>query len=148
MGIIVVSTTTNQWWFIANCCRALMEKEPREYKIIEPPIYEALDWEMDLIVSCLEVIRQKLPEKLNNFPAGSEYDLVSLENPHGPAYPVIGIRLKSDNEFEELPDFLDLYDLVEKWIMEIGIDKIKRESKEFETPTWEQLKTFGHYPVR
>ncbi len=120
-----------------------MKQEHRGYQIVEPPIYATLNWNMDLIVSCLEVIRQKLPEKFNQFPSSLEYDLVSLETPHGSPYPVIGIHTKQEKDFENF-----LFELVENWITDIDVEKLKQESKELEIITWKELKAIGHYPLR
>jgi len=56
-------------------------KKQRGYSIIEPPIYDELNWNMELITSCLEFIRTKLPELFSEFPKGVKYELIPLENP-------------------------------------------------------------------
>jgi len=116
------------------------QKQNQGYTIIEPPIYEQLNWDMDSIVSCLEVIRIKLPELFNEFPDSIKYELFSLKNPHGKPYPVIGLLAKKQDDLNKITDFLDLNELVEIWINKIGIDVIKKKSKKLNVISWETLK--------
>ena len=116
------------------------EKKQRGYGIIEPPIYEELNWDMELIMSCLEFIRTKLPELFSEFPQGVKYELIPLENPFGEAYPVIGLYSDNPKDLEKLPEFLDLDEQVGIWLNEIGIEGIKKESKKIKTMNWETLK--------
>lgn len=120
-------------------------KKPRGYQIIEPPIYEELNWNMDTIVSCLEVIRSKLPELFSGFPKSVKYELISYSNPFGNPYPVIRIYSDNSEDFKKIPDFLDLYDEMEVWLHKIGIDNIKRESEKIVTINWETLKRIRDY---
>ena len=123
-----------------------MKNQERAYSILEPNIYEFLSWDMDLIVACLNIVRQRLHEIMNISNRHFEFDLIALGNPHGTEYPVIGIYTKDKTEFEKLPDFDNLNELVNKWIEKVGIDTIQRESKEIESITWEQLKLMSVYP--
>ncbi|WP_040254255.1 hypothetical protein [Psychroserpens mesophilus] len=115
-------------------------KNPRGYGIIEPAIYEELNWNMDFIVSCLEIIRTKLPELFSEFPKSVKYELISLENPFGEPYPVIGLYSDNPKDLKEIPEFLDLDERTEIWLNNIGIETIKNEAKKIKTISWETLK--------
>jgi hypothetical protein len=101
---------------------------------------------MDLIVASLNVVGRNLQEIINISYEQFEFDLIALKNPHGTEYPVIGIYTKDKTEFEKVPDFDQLNELVNQWIEKVGIDTIQRESKEIESITWEQLKLMSVYP--
>jgi len=116
------------------------EKKPRGYGIIEPPIYEDLNWNMDSIVSCLEIIRIKLPELFPQFPKSIKYEIIPLGNPFGESYPVIGFYSDNPKDLEKVPEFLDLDEEVEMWLNKIGIETIKKESENIKTVSWELLK--------
>ena len=116
------------------------EKKPRGYGIIEPAIYEELNWDMDFIILCLEIIRTKLPDLFSEFPQSVKYELISLGNPFGEPYPVIGLYSDNSKDFEKIPEFLDLDERVEIWLNEIGIETIKKEAKKIKTISWETLK--------
>lgn len=140
-----VKTAPDNGW---DSEKLIWNKEAREYQLVEPPIFEALDWDMDLIVACLEVIRLKLPKKFSDFPKGLEYDLLSVENPHGSAYPAIGIHASNKYDFQQIPDFHDLYDTVELWVNEMGIESIKQEAINISVLSWEELEKLRQYPSR
>jgi len=124
-----------------------MEQETsRGYNIIEPPIHKALGWDKDLIVACLEVIRLELPNYFPHFPDSIKYFLLPLHNPHGSPYPVIGAYSPNHDEAQQLPGFQELYDIVEKWVNEWGIDNIRREAEKIKILSWQQLKSIGHHP--
>ncbi|WP_394751100.1 hypothetical protein [Spongiimicrobium salis] len=116
------------------------EKKPRGYGIIEPPIYDELNWNMDSIVSCLEIIRTKLPELFTEFPESIKYELIALGNPFGEPYPVIGFYSDNPKDLREIPEFLDLYEEIEVWLNKIGMNTIKKESEKIKTINWEMLK--------
>ncbi|WP_124981261.1 hypothetical protein [Nonlabens xiamenensis] len=116
------------------------EKKPRGYGIIEPAIYEELNWNMDYIVSCLEIIRIKLPELFTEFPKSIKYELIPLGNPFGEPYPVIGLYSDNPKDLEKIPEFLDLDERIEIWLSEIGIESIKKEAEKIKTISWEALK--------
>ena len=116
------------------------EKRQRGYGIIEPPIYEELNWNMDFIVSCLEIIRIKLHELFSEFPNSIKYELIPLENPFGEAYPVIGLYSDNPKDLEKIPEFLDLDEQVEIWLDKIGIETIKKDAEKIKTVNWETLK--------
>lgn len=116
------------------------EKKERGYGIIEPPIYEELNWDMDSIVSCLEIIRTKLPELFSEFSKSVTYELILLVTPFGESYPVIGFYSDTPKDLENIPKFLDLDEEVEIWVNNIGIETIKKESQNIKTVNWETLK--------
>lgn len=113
-------------------------KKQRGYSIIEPPIYDELNWNMELITSCLEFIRTKLPELFSEFPKGVKYELIPLENPFVEAQPVIGLYSNNKKDLEKIPEFLDLDEPVEIWIDGIGIESIKKASKKMMDKITEQ----------
>ena len=121
------------------------DQEERGYQIIEPPIYIDLNWDMDLIVSCLDVIRTKLPDRFISFPEGTQLDLVALTNFVDQSYPVIGVYHPNDTEFRKIPDFLDLYDRVEKAVQELGVEAIRKEAIRGKPLSWLELKNIGVY---
>jgi hypothetical protein len=116
------------------------ETKKRGYGIIEPAIYEELNWNMDSIVACLEIIRIKLPELLKEFPESIKYELIPLENPFGESYPVIGYYTENPEDFNKILELLDLDEEIEIWLNKIGIETIKRESEKIKTMSWETLK--------
>lgn len=120
----------------------------RGYYITEALIYEPLNWDMDMIVSCLEVLRRKIPEEFSQFPKGLEYDLLSKGNPHGAPYPVIGIHAPNQEDYKELPDFHEWYDIVEKWVGDIGIENLIKEAAKIDAISWKTLEAIGNYPER
>lgn len=116
------------------------EKKPRGYAIIEPAIYEELNWNMDSIVSCLEIIRTKLPELFVGFPKSIKYEIIPLGNPFGEPYPVIGLYSDNSEDLKKIPDFLDLDEEVEIWLNKIGIETIRKEAEKIKVMSWETLK--------
>ncbi|TDQ25725.1 hypothetical protein [Tenacibaculum caenipelagi] len=121
------------------------EKTTRGYKIIEPAIYEELNWNMDSIVSCLEIIRTKLPELFTEFPKSIKYEIIPLGNPFGEPYPVIGLYSDNLEDLKKIPDFLDLDEEVEIWLNKIGIETIRKESEKIKVMSWETLKNINTY---
>jgi len=115
-------------------------KKPRGYGIIEPSIYEELNWNMDCIVSCLEIIRTKLPELFSEFPKSVKYELIPLGNPFGEPYPVIGLYSDNPKDLEQIPKTLNLDERIEIWLNEIGIETIKKEAGKSKITSWETLK--------
>ena len=117
------------------------EKKPRGFGIIEPAIYEELNWNMDLIVSCLEVIRTQLPKLFTELPKSVKYEIIPFGNPFGESYPVIGLYSDNPKDLEKIPEFLDLDEQVDIWLKIIGIETIKQESKKIKVMSWETLKS-------
>ena len=116
------------------------EKKTRGYGIIEPAIYEELNWNMDSIVSCLEIIRTKLPELFTEFPKSIKYEIIPLGNPFGEPYPVIGLYSDNPEDLKKIPDFFDLDEEIEIWLNKIGIETIRKESEKIKVMSWETLK--------
>jgi hypothetical protein len=119
--------------------------ERRGYHIIEPPIYNDLDWDMDLIVACLDVLRSKLPGRFVQFPPGSQFYLIALTKFLDQSYPVIGVYHPDDAESRKIPGFLDLYDTVEKAVQELGLEAIAKEAVRGRPLSWLELQKIGVY---
>ncbi|WP_428740191.1 hypothetical protein [Tenacibaculum sp.] len=121
------------------------EKTTRGYEIIEPAIYEELNWNMDSIVSYLEIIRTKLPELFTELPKSIKYEIIPLRNPFGEPYPVIGLYSDNLEDLKKIPDFLDLDEEVEIWLNKIGIETIRKESEKIKVMSLETLKNINTY---
>lgn len=119
-----------------------MKRDHRAYSICEPEIHDALGWDMDLIVACMEVIRLKLPYLLQIENGHLQFDLVSLENPHGPPYPVIGVYSPIEDD-KSVPDFLELSKIATDWVDTIGLESLKKQASELKTVSWHQLEKAG-----
>ncbi|WP_196884938.1 hypothetical protein [Aureivirga sp. CE67] len=123
-----------------------MKKEKkRGYLPIEFPDYDKLNWDMDLSIKCLDVLRIKIPLWFPEFPKNAEYDLISYENPFGAPYPVIGIHCEDENDFKKLPSFIDLFDEIEEKITDEVLNEILEATKNIDSITWEKLKEIGTY---
>ena len=122
----------------------------RRYLPVELPFYEQLNWDMNVIISCLDVFRVKLPLWFKEFPKTAEYDLICLENSHGSSYPAIGIHCTRNEDFNLLPSFINLYDDLERKMTDEMIKEIVNESKMIESISWEELKKIKVYakPVK
>lgn len=118
------------------------------YFIAEPPIYEPLNWDLDLIVKCLEVLRHKIPAEFKQLPKSLEYDLLRLRNPHGLPYPVIGMYTPIEEDWKKIPDWFEFYDTVEKWIKTLDLDDLKAAAAQLEVLTWDELEKQGKHPKR
>ena len=116
------------------------KENKRGYGIIEPPIYEKLDWNMESIISCLEFIRIQLPKVFVDFPKSIQYEIIPLGNPFGEPYPVIGFYSDIPEDLKHMPDFIDLYDDIEKWLEQVGIETIKKEAENINIESWETIK--------
>lgn len=115
-------------------------KKSRGYAIIEPEIYEELNWNMDMIMSCLEVIRRRMPELFSELPKSVQYELIPYGNPFGEPYPVIGIYSDIAADQKKIPGFIDLYERVENWLNKIEIATIKEEAQSIKVIDLEVLK--------
>ncbi|MBA9077932.1 hypothetical protein [Rufibacter quisquiliarum] len=122
-----------------------MTDKSRGYLPVELPFYDKLNWDMNLIISCLDVFRVQLPIWFENFPKSAEYDLLSFEKPHGPPYPVIGIYCEDDKDFKSLPSFIEIFDNLELKMTKEMIEEVINESKIIKSITWEELKKIGVY---
>ncbi len=97
---------------------------------IEPDIYERLNWDYDLIVLCLEYIRNEIPNILKIDQDKVEVFLVSFSNFLGEAYPAIGIRNKFDLDETIILDFFEIDEKIEYWITNIcGIENLTQNAK-------------------
>ncbi|BDD06788.1 hypothetical protein [Aureibacter tunicatorum] len=118
------------------------------YEIIELPIYNELNWDMDLIIKCLEYLRLRISDKFSELPDTVEYDLLAMTSFTGGQYPVIGMYSENESDFDSVPSFSLMYELIEQWIDEIGIESLKKEALQIETIDWEDLKWYGSFPDR
>jgi hypothetical protein len=121
----------------------MSKNDKKSYRIIlEPSIYEELDWDMDLIVSCLDILRNKV--KLSfNLPATTTYDLFALTNFQGQMYPAIGL-----SDALDLGTSLDNHELnnkVDELIINVGLHNIRNEAVPGRPLTWTKLKEIGSY---
>ena len=91
----------------------------------------------------MEVIRRKLPDLLDIETRHLEFDLVSLRNPHGPPYPVIGIHSPKEND-ETMPHFFELSEMATSWAYKIGLETLMEEAKKLETVSWNELEKAGY----
>lgn len=116
-------------------------------EIIEPPIYEELNWDMKKIMKALEYIRQKLPSHLTDLSNELEYVLLAFEDKLGSPYPVIGIGSSNQKIVAQLPDFNTLYNRVEILIRdELTLEIIKSELDNVDSVSWEDLQEMKFYP--
>jgi len=128
-----------------------MKKEvniERGYTLLEPEIYEKLNWDLNLIVLCLEQIRTEIPAILNIETESIEFDLISVGNPHGENYPAIGIHMKPNFIHNIDLDIFKIEEKVEDWINEKGIDNLIQNTQIELTLSWDQLQEIGVYPQR
>ncbi|GEM_PF-5725413 len=120
--------------------------ENKGFLIIDPPIYEQPESnDYDEAIRWLEAIRKRLPQKFSDWPDSIRFALVRYGDFLGNKYPAIGIDSKNREDLEVVPDFIYLYDLIEEWIAEIGIEKIKGEASKIETIEWDELNRIGYY---
>lgn len=114
---------------------------------LEPPIYELLSWDMDLIVRCLEVIRLELPSLAGDLmPVDPQVAIFPFQRATSPGgcYPVLGV-------VQFTPDatapYLAIEGRIRKWCSELGKDGLKNRAAEVSPPpTWLELKDCGCYP--
>ncbi len=71
----------------------------RDYTLIEPDIHSKLNWDRDLIVKCLELIRLQMPQIISQGKPEIEYDLIVVDNSHGSSYPAIGMHCPKESEY-------------------------------------------------
>lgn len=122
-------------------------KDSFSVQIIEPPIYEELNWDMEKIIKALEYIRQKLPFYLMELPKELEYVLLAFEDKLGSPYPVIGIGSASQEIVDQLPEFHTLYSRIEIIIRdELTLEIIRSELDNVDSVSWEDLQEMKFYP--
>ena len=124
-----------------------MEKD-FEIQIIEPPIYQELNWNMELIMKALEYLRQNLSKYLTEIPKSAEYFLHEFSDKNGNPYPLIAVGCSDSEEFDQIPDFHKLFDRVYEIVNnEITIEKIKRELISVNSITWEELQKQKYFQI-
>lgn len=117
-------------------------------QIIEPPIYDALDWDMQKIMPALEYLRIALPHHLKGIPTNTHYYLIAHKGVNNNPFPAIGIGTDNPNALERLPDFINLNNQVENLIeTELPMTKILEEIKNHPTISWQRLKEIKYYPL-
>ncbi|WP_378411026.1 hypothetical protein [Rhodocytophaga aerolata] len=120
----------------------------RNYTLIEPEIYSTLNWNLDLIVKCLEVIRSQMPQIISEDSASIEYDLLVVHNPHGPAYPGIGMYCPEKATFtRERYESFEINTKINDWVQQTGITTILAKACEIEYIDWQQLTRLQTYPT-
>ena len=92
--------------------------------ILEPSIYHELNWDMDLIVSCLNIVRGKL-KHLCDLPERTTCDLIALSNFLGQSYPAIGLNLI--NNVDIVLDSQYLSNKVDEMIKGLGLTTSKKK---------------------
>ncbi len=120
----------------------------RNYTLIEPEIYITLNWNLDLIVKCLEVIRSQIPQIISDTSAGTEYDLLVVANPHGPAYPGIGMYCSKEAIFDqEGYNSFEINTKINEWVQQTGITSILAKACEVDYIDWQKLSTLQTFPA-
>ncbi|SNR39353.1 hypothetical protein [Flavobacterium sp. ov086] len=122
------------------------ENSRKGFMPIEPDIYDQIDGDYDLIISCFEYIRGEIPTILNIDPDAIEVFLVSFCNFLGQYYPAIGIRDKVDSKESIHLDFFEIDDKIENWLTNLGIENLKQKAKEIKTVDWKTLQELKEYP--
>lgn len=118
-----------------------------EIQIIEPPIYDELNWNMELIMKALEYLRQNLSKYLTEIPKSAKYFLHEFEGKFGNPYPLIAVGCRDSKEFDKIPSFNKLFERVNEIVTkEITIEKLKREIIDVNSITWEELKKEKYFP--
>jgi hypothetical protein len=124
----------------------LNENNRKSFMPIEPDIYDQLNGDYDLIVSCLEYIRNEIPTILNLDNTTIEVFLSLYFNFLGQCYPVIGIRNKSDLIDTIKFDYFEIEEKVENWIANLGIENLKQNAKNITYIDWKILQNIKEYP--
>jgi hypothetical protein len=113
---------------------------------LEPPIYELLGWDMDLIMRCLEVIRRELPALASGLiPDDSCFAIFAMPRGKFPggSYPVLGVVQYSPDDSSP---YLAIEAKIRTWCLEVGKEKLTALAAAVEPPSWEALKECGCYP--
>lgn len=118
----------------------------RGYTLIEPDIYLRLDWDRDLIIKCLEVIRIQMSQIISQKTALIEYDLIAVSNPHGLPYPAIGMHCPTETDWNTLPDISQIEYLTNQWIEQISLDTLIEKASSIDYIDWEWLRSKGTFP--
>ena len=116
------------------------------YIPIELDIYDSLNWDYNLIIQCLEYVRNEIPDILKIERDKVHVFLVSFQNFIGQSYPAIGIRNKTNSK-EIILEYFEIEEKIENWLSNFGgIDKLKLKSKNIKCIDWESLKIQEEYP--
>ena len=113
---------------------------------LEPPIYELLGWDMDLIMRCLEVIRRELPALVAGLiPEGADFAIFAMPRGKFPggSYPVLGVVQHSP---DDSAPYLAIEAKIRTWCLEVGKEKLTALAASVAPPSWEALKECGCYP--
>jgi hypothetical protein len=114
---------------------------------LEPPVYELLEWNMESILPCLEVIRRELPRLAADLiPAGAQVAIFARARTRFPggSYPVLGI-VQFTEEYDA--PYLAIEARIRTWCLELGKDGLVKRAEGIEVPRWDQLKEMACYPV-
>lgn len=112
--------------------------------IIEPHFYDELKWDMDKIVRYLEYIRLNINDLFGH--RHSKYYIISYGNFLGDSFPAMGVINENSVESKSFEDFDELYNRVQKWVEQVGLEVIENRSKELVVPRWNEILEFGYYP--
>lgn len=122
------------------------ENSRKGFMPIEPDIYDKLNWDHDLIVSCLEYIRNEIPNILNTEITDFEVFVASLTNFLGQSYPVIGIRDKPNLTEVINLDHFEIEEKIENWLTKLGIENLKQNAKNITSIDWKTLQNLKEFP--
>ena len=120
----------------------------RGYILIEPNVYSRIGWDPDLIVKCLEVIRLQMHQIIPAGVLGIEYDLIAVSNPHGLPYPAIGMHCPKDSDWNTVPDWPEVDEIVNQWVQGLDFDALAEKASGIKYIDWEQLTRMGTFPRR
>ena len=118
----------------------------RGYTIIESDIYSKLDWNLDLIVKCLEVIRVQMPHIVSAGAVGIEFDLIAVGNPQGPPYPAIGMHCPVETDLNTVLDLPQIDDKVNQWVRQTGLNELVEKASAIQYIDWERLRSMKTFP--
>jgi hypothetical protein len=118
------------------------------YSLLEPDIYTKLNWDLDLIVKCLELTRIQMPQIIPQGAAGIEYDLIAVGNHHGSPYPAIGMHWPKETDWNTVPDCQQVDDFVDQWVEQIGLDGLIEKAVNVKYIDWEKLMNRRTFPDR
>lgn len=114
---------------------------------IEPNIYDQLNWDYDIIIPCLEYIRNEIPNILNVDCSTIEVFLISYSDFLGNRYPAIGIRDKSNLTEAINLDYFEIEEKIETWLANLGIENLKQNAKNIKCIDWKTLEILREYPM-
>ncbi len=118
----------------------------RGYTLIEPDIHAKLNWDVDLVVKVMEVIRIQMPQILSEGAAGVAYDLIAVGNPHGPPYPAIGVHCPNESDWDTLPDWPRIDAITSQWVEQTGLETLIEKAVNIDYIDWDRLMRLNTYP--